>query len=301
MTSADTVSLTGAGLGATIARVGAQLLSLDTAAGQRLIWPGDPAIWPDHALILFPVIGPLPGGVLRHQGREYQMPAHGFARLSGFAVTQQSAAGCTFELRDSEATRASYPFAFRLQVSFELADGALVNMISVTNPGAEPLPADVGFHPGFNWPLTPGRAKRDYVVRFEKPEPAAIRRGVDDPILLRPERLPSPVAGRILRPRDDLFTDNAIVFDRLASRSVEFGAAGDLGVQVAFPDSPNLALWMRPGATYLCIEPWHGYPAEVGFTGPFADKPGIAQISPGETRRWRLRITPQIFGPSAAA
>lgn len=295
MSKADTIRITGAGLTAIIARHGAQMQALNTADGQRLIWPGDPAIWPDHALILFPVIGPLPGGVLRHADQEYSMPAHGFAHLRDFRVAELDASRVVFALDDDDATRASYPFAFQLQVSFALADGALHNTITVNNPGNEVLPADVGFHPGFNWPLTPGRPKSDYLLRFDKPEPAPIRRGTGDPILLLPDRLPSPVHGNVLRPHDSLFTDNAVVWDRLESRSVVFGAEHALAVSVAFPDSPNLAMWMRPGGTYLCIEPWQGYPAEVGFTSPFLEKPGIALLRPGETRSWRLRITPHPF------
>ena len=48
---------------------------------------------------------------------------------------------------------------------------------------------------------------------------------------------------------------------------------------------------MIPGANYLCIEPWQGYPAEMDFDGPLIEKPGIAVIEPGETRRWQVGLT----------
>lgn len=292
MTGSERVELNGADLHAEIDPLGAQLTSLRTAGGQELIWQGDPDSWPAHALILFPLIGPVTDGRIRHAGRAYPMPPHGFARLSTFAVAERTPSGCVFALSDDAETRAQYPFRFALTVAFELTEGGLLNTITVQNSGDEPMPADVGFHPGFNWPMAPGRTKDDYRLVFEKDETAPIRRGELDPVMLYPEGEPTPVDGRVLRPRDEMFATCPIVFDTLASRSLDFVDSGGAGVRVAFPDCPNLALWMIPGAAYLCIEPWQGYPAEIGFDGAFADKPGIAHLAAGETRRWRLRITP---------
>jgi galactose mutarotase-like enzyme len=224
------------------------------------------------------------------------MPPHGFARGRDFVLSEQTPPRCVLELRDDGQTRAHYPFAFALHVEFELLDDRLHGTIAVENPNDESLPADVGFHPGFNWPLTPSWAKEDFAIVFAESEPAPIRRGVEDPILLLPEGRRTPVEGNVLRLRDDLFEENAIVFDRLNSRSVTYGAPSALGLRVDFPDSPNLAIWSRPGAPYVCIEPWQGYPSQIDFDGPFVEKPGIALIDPGETRRWRLGITLQPDG-----
>lgn len=278
-------------LTARIDPLGAQLVSLRTSEGREVIWTGDPASWPDHSLILFPVIGQLADGLFRHGGRDYPMPPHGFARQREFTLAEQSAAGYVFELRDDAETRSHYPFAFRLRVEFAVSDDALRQVIAVENRDAEPLPLDVGFHPGLNWPLTPDRAKEEYTLVFEQDEPAPIRRGTGDPTMLVPGGRPTPVESRILRPRDDLFVESPIIFDQLNSRSVTFGAPGGLGVRLDFPDCPNLALWMIPGARFLAIEPWQGLPRRTDFAGPFVDKPDIALIAPGETRRWRLTLT----------
>ena len=276
-----------------ISQHGAELQSLMTGNGQQLLWQGDRAYWSDRAPILFPVIGPLVGGCFRYRDRVYAMPPHGFARCRDFTIVEQTATRCAFELCDDDDTRVRYPFAFRLRVEFALFGDSLLNTIVVENRSDEPLPADVGFHPGFNWPLTPGRAKDDYSIVFDHVEPAPIRRGAGNPVLLYPESRPSPVEGNVLRPRDELFADLAIVFDRLSSRSVTFGAKGALSLRIDFPDSPHLGLWMVPGASFLCVEPWQGYPSQSDFEGPFTDKPGIALIAPGDARRWRLGVTLQ--------
>lgn len=298
MTGRQHVHLNVNGLAAAIDPRGAELRSLRTGDGQELIWQGDPASWPDQAPILFPVIGPVTDGQIHHNGETFPMPAHGFAKERDFTIAEQTDRHCVFELHDDESTRVHYPFAFTLRVTFEISQESLLVTMSVDNRSAEALPADAGFHPGFNWPLSAGTAKDDYAIVFAEPEPAPIRRGVDDPIFLAPGGNPTPVEGRVLQPRDELFEENAIVFDQLNSRSLVFGSrerAGTprpAGLRIDFPDSPYLAIWSRPGAAFLAIEPWQGLPSPVDFRGTLAEKPGIAMIPPGETRAWRLGITP---------
>lgn len=288
----DPVRVGDGGLSVSIDPQGAQLRSIRTPDGLEHLWQGDPRFWPDRAPVLFPLICQLTGGQLVHRGERYPMPAHGFAHLRRFAVVDRAPTRVRLELAADDQTRAQYPFEFVLGVILSVEGGRLQLTLEVHNAGDEPMPADVGFHPGFNWPLQPGRAKEDYRIVFEAPEPAPIRRGVDDPIFLEPEPFPTPVEGDTLPLRDELWDAQAMVFDELASRSLVYGPPGGRGLRIAFPDSPYLALWMRPGAPYLCIEPWQGLPAPVGFAGEFATKPGVGIVGPGVTRRWRLLVEP---------
>jgi galactose mutarotase-like enzyme len=296
MTPPGHIELNTPGLSAAIDPHGAQMQSFRTAEDQELLWQGDPRYWPDRAPILFPLISQMPDGHIRHGGRAYPMPPHGFAHSRDFSVSRQTESSCVFELRDDAETRTYYPFAFTLRIGFDLSDDRLLVTAEVENPNDEPMPADFGFHPGFNWPLTPGHDKSEYAIVFAESEPAPIRRGTGDPVLLYPEGRPTPVEGNVLHLRDELFEELAIVFDRLNSRSVTYGASGTLCLRIDFPDSPNLGIWTKPGAPYVCVEPWQGYPSQIDFDGPLVEKPGIALIEPGETRRWRLAITLQPAG-----
>jgi galactose mutarotase-like enzyme len=291
--SGNRVELWASGLCAAIDPNGAQLMSLKTASGDELLWQGDPEVWPDRAPILFPVIGPVTNGEIRHRGARYPMPAHGFARSQHFTVRGYMRNRAVFELRADEETRQHYPFDFTLQVAFDLSPSRLATTISVTNENGQPMPADVGFHPGFNRPLGAGEDGADYGVVFAEEEPAPIRRGVDDPIFLTAEQHPTPVDGRVLRLRDALFEDNAMVFDRIASHALTYGSLGHAAgphLRIEYPDSPYLAIWSRPGAPFTAIEPWQGLPCPVGFDADLAEKPGIAVLQPSETRSWRLDV-----------
>jgi galactose mutarotase-like enzyme len=62
-------------------------------------------------------------------------------------------------------------------------------------------------------------------------------------------------------------------------------------MQVSFPDAPYLGLWTKPGAKFICIEPWHGVADPVGFAGNFTAKPGVFGVAAGETMSTRMDVT----------
>jgi galactose mutarotase-like enzyme len=62
-------------------------------------------------------------------------------------------------------------------------------------------------------------------------------------------------------------------------------------IDVSWTGFPDLGLWSKPmGASFLCIEPWHGTASPVGLDGPFRDKPGLIHLSVGETRQLSFAI-----------
>jgi galactose mutarotase-like enzyme len=275
-------------LRATIARKGAELVQLGTAAGVEVLWQGvEP--WPRHAPNLFPIVGMLAGDTLRHQGKAHRMTQHGFARDRDFTWLEATATTARLELRDDAASRAIYPFAFRLEIAYAIAGNGLEITFTLDNPGAETLPASFGAHPAFRWPLVPGVAKEDHVLVFGAEETAPIRRARGGHLAL--ERHPSPVRDRRLPLSDELFAVSAIVMDAPASRWVRYGAPGTPAVTVSWDSGfPNLGIWSRLDAALLCIEPWHGMASPEGFDGEFRDKPGLMLIPPGERRRAVHRI-----------
>ena len=87
---------------------------------------------------------------------------------------------------------------------------------------------------------------------FEHDEPGAVRRIDGAGLVARSE--PTPVVGRKLALRPALFDDDALIWDRLASRSLVYGAPGGAALAIAFPDTPMLGVWQKPGARYVCTQ-----------------------------------------------
>jgi galactose mutarotase-like enzyme len=286
----DSHTLRGDGIAATVLAQGAELSSLRNAEGTELLWQAHPQ-WPRHAPILFPIVGRLKNDTLRHNGKAYPMTQHGFARDRRFAWVEQGPRSCRLALTDDVETRARYPFAFRLEVTYSV-DGADLDVgFEIINTGPEMLPASLGGHPGFNWPLLPGLPKEAYTLTFEKDEPAPIRRLKDG--LMRPQPESSPVKGRTLALSEQLFGDDAMILDQVASASVRFAAAQGPAIEVSWRGFRELGIWSKPGgAPFLCIEPWHGFASPADFDGAFADKPGLMHIAPGarQSMSYRIRV-----------
>ena len=290
--SDDTYSLRSGSLTATIKAHGAELCSLRDDSGIEFVWQAGPE-WPRHAPLLFPIVGRLANDELRHRGKTYRMTQHGFARDSRFAWAERRESRCTLVLDDSEATRTLYPFAFRLAAAYAIDDTGLDLTLTIANTGKETLPASLGGHPAFNWPLRPGLAKESYALTFARAESSPVRRL--DGGLLRPAAEPSPVKGNSLPLSDSLFTDDAIIFDRIESTSVRYaagqGASTGPWLKMSWRGFRELGVWSKPsGAPFLCIEPWRGHASPAGFEGEFTDKPGLMHIAPEAQEQLSFRI-----------
>jgi len=286
----DLVEIASTGLVAAINPFGAELTHLRDMQWRELMSDADPAFWAHTAPILFPVIGATNGGVVRVDGTEYPMPKHGFARHSLFDLVLRERDRAVFRLSDSAETRAHYPFAFRLEIDFSLYGTRLTVEARIANRGERPMPAQFGFHPALAWPLPFGQARADHRITFDADEPERLLRVAPDG-LIAPERRDSPLDGRVLHLQDSLFTDDALVFDPVHSDRVRYGASEGSSLEVAFPDTPRLGIWTKPGARFVCIEPWHGRADPEGFTGELSDKPGVFEVAPGAEKRIAMSVT----------
>ena len=277
MTDREMLHIASASLNAAINPFGAELSHLHAADGRELMTDADPAFWTGRAPLLFPIVGALNGDTYRLDGREYRMGKHGFARRQMFELVEQAPERVVLRLADNAETRESYPFAFTLDAAFSVAGATLAMEVTLTNRDAKPMPASFGFHPAFAW----DRGSAEIV--FEREEPGPIRR-IDAQGLLAYDE--PPLAGRTLPIADALFEKDALIWDRLESRSLRFGE-----LDIAFLGAPMLGIWTKPGARFLCIEPWWGIADPAGFSGEIWDKPGILRLQPGESRSFAMQVT----------
>jgi galactose mutarotase-like enzyme len=288
--SNDSHTLRSDGATATILADGAELCSLKDTHGLELLWQAGPE-WRRHAPLLFPIVGKLKNDELRHRGKTYKMTQHGFARDHRFEWIEREPDRCTLVLTDSAETRQRYPFAFRLAVTYSLQHADLDVTLEIANTGEDLLPASIGAHPAFNWPLLPGLEKQAYALAFANEEPAPVRRLKDG--LLRSASEPTPVHGKTLALSERLFDDDAVILDRLASTSVRYAADRGPSIEMLWEGFSELGVWSKPGgAPFVCIEPWCGTASPADFDGEFTDKPGLMHIAPGDKRvlKYRVRV-----------
>jgi galactose mutarotase-like enzyme len=264
--------------------LGAELWRIADVQGRDWLWDGDPSWWTGRAPILFPIVGMLKGGCYRFDGRTYALEKHGFARRRPFDVVDMSNSAVTLQLVADDETRAVYPFEFRLLLRFEATGRTVTVDATVSNDGRGPMPFSFGFHPALRWPL-PGGVRADATLRFDRPEPGPILRMNKDGLIDRSE--PSPADTGLLKLRDALFADDAMIIRGVNSRGATFDCGG-ASARIDWRGLPDLGLWTKPGAPYLCIEPWQGFNDPEGFDGDLTRKPGIVTLAPGAD--WTARI-----------
>jgi galactose mutarotase-like enzyme len=167
-------------------------------------------------------------------------------------------------------------------VKFCLAAGALEHLLVVENTGDRPLPYACGLHPAFRWPLAGSTAPHRLVFEApENPELPVIGPGG----LISRQGKHAPLDGRLLRLDPSLFAKDALVFLDTKSRRVAFDNGAGGRVVCEFPDFPHIGFWTRPGAPYLCLEPWTGYGDPEDFFGDLFEKPSMRTLAPGESAR----------------
>ena len=267
-------------LGVEVAAQGAELSALRDRDGRDLLWDGNPSVWAGRAPLLFPIVGALAGGHYRVNGKSYPLPRHGFARGRRFDILESTSSSALLRLSADANSLQVYPFRFELTVHFVVQASTLTITASVRNVGDVEMPASFGYHPAFRWPLPYGRLRGEHFIEFASEEPAPMRR-LDADGLLTSVRHASPIAQRRLPLTDALFQEDVMIFDAVVSRSVIYGADSGPRIQVSYPDSSYLGVWAKPGAQFVCIEPWHGVADPEGYSGDFATKPGVFLVAPG--------------------
>jgi galactose mutarotase-like enzyme len=277
----------------TIDPKGAELTSIfNKETGLEYMWNADPAFWPKHSPILFPVIGALKQESYIFNKKEYRLPRHGFARDMMFSVKEHGPDSAVFQLKDSETSKKNYPFEFVLNIHYSLLANTLSVAYLVVNPAKEDLYFSIGAHPAFALPLVEGTEYPDYYLQFAKKEtvgrwPISAEGLIEDrtePVLDNSEKL------SLSR---ELFAKDALVFKSLKSTQVSLRSDKTAhGLDFDFPGFPFLGLWAKPGADFLCIEPWCGIADSVHSNRQLTKKEGINRLAPTEefSRAWTVKL-----------
>ncbi|MDR2525054.1 MAG: aldose 1-epimerase family protein [Oscillospiraceae bacterium] len=260
---------------------GAELHSLQSRRTKtEYLWQGDPAVWAGQAPILFPVVGRLQGDSYAYDGRSYSLAKHGFARKQAFELLARERDRVAFQLCDSEATRVGYPFAFALQADYRLTGSTLAAAVTVRNTGDVPLPFSLGAHPAFNCAMGD-------ILRFSQPE-TLCSLCVNTESYLTGEAFSVLDAATELVLHPHLFDNDALIFQNVQSEFITLLRSGREALRFALGGAPALGLWAKPGAPYVCIEPWFGISDGLQGAPDIRQKKGVLLLAPGErfTQSW---------------
>ena len=120
-------------LTATITSFGAELISLFDNEGINRLHTPSPKTWNRVSPILFPQVSRTPGFKYKVEGKEYNMPAHGFFRNIEHTPISHGVDQIKFALKDNEETLKMYPYHFEFIVTYTLIKNKLEVSFNVIN------------------------------------------------------------------------------------------------------------------------------------------------------------------------
>lgn len=278
--------------------MGAEIKSVwDKEQGLEHMWSGDPAYWGKTAPFLFPFIGKLEKERFIHEGKMYPADKHGFGQRVEYEAAEQTREAICFRFRDTEATRAIYPFSFVLEIAYMLQEDGIREEWRVKNTGEGAMYFSLGGHAAFACPpaeegKSGSRVGQRVKLHGVDPNGELYSLRVNHKGLITEELLPILPENSSFAITEELFAGDALIFDREGITAV--GLCDPEGREYARVecDAPVWGIWSHPdsGAGYVCLEPWYGICDFAGYEGELKERPHIQTVMPGETWAGGSRI-----------
>lgn len=268
-----------------VKEMGAELTSLKSKkTGIEYIWDGNVDVWYGQSPILFPIIGRLLDDKYRYDGKEYTMAKHGIVRKKLFRLESKTADTLVFCQSSDEDSLKSYPFEFDLFVEFKLTENGLSVTHTVVNKDNKVMYYSFGAHPAFNCEIG------DYLEFAENEELLTER--IDHESILIEEKFPVDMDGKKIIITKDIFNDDALILSEYKSKAVTLKSdKHNKTIKFNF-DSPLLGIWAKPGASYVCIEPWWGVNDNYDKKPDISEKRAIMSLESEKSKsfNWNIEI-----------
>ncbi|MBR0350747.1 MAG: aldose 1-epimerase family protein [Clostridia bacterium] len=247
--------------------------------GNEVLDENGKAFWGRHAPILFPIVGKLKDNKTIINGKTYEMTQHGFARDMDFEEIEKKENYHKFLLKTTNETLKKYPFEFELTVEYYINNNELKTKYTVINRDNKEMPFGLGGHPAFICDYSTG----DYELQFENKEDKIEFYKLQEGLIKeKPEQ--SILKDNKIELTKDIFNEDAIIMKNINSNIVTlFNSSTNTKLfEFNFKGFPYLAIWSKPGAPFVCIEPWQNHTDSVSSNGVFVEKESITKLKPGE-------------------
>lgn len=260
---------------AIISSLGAELVTF-CKNETNYIWTVDNLFWNKTSPILFPIVGKLQNDTYSLNGKQYNLPRHGFARDFEFDLIEKKENSLIFSLIQNEETINLFPFDFELQIAYTLSDDKLEISYLVKNNSETTMPFSIGAHPA----ITINNEITEYSIEFENCQKLICHNlnnqlfdGTTNEISLNKYQLPLSYS---------LFEKDAIVIKNFECRNLIIFENGTPYLKFDLGNFPHLGIWTKQDAPFLCVEPWFGYADSHNTTGYFLKKEGIQILEPNK-------------------
>lgn len=262
---------------------GAELSSI-VARGVEYLWQADPAFWKRHSPVLFPFVGSVWNGVYRHEGKEYPMGQHGFARDMEFTLVSKTDEEVRYRLQSSAETKQKYPFDFCLEIGYRLHGKKIDVIWDVWNTGSEEMHFQIGAHPAFYYPGYDRQFPQRGFFGFDRQEGLEYILVGEKGGACTDKHYPMQLADSLLPLDVHTFDNDALILqDSQVKEVVLYTNERKPWLAMQF-DAPVVGLWSPPSknAPFVCIEPWYGRCDRMNYQGELKDRDWMLHLNVGE-------------------
>ena len=281
-------------------RLGGELLSykLDGVEkihqGQECIDAYGKVYWKRHFPVLFPIVGKLKQNRTIINGRTYEMSQHGFARDMEFEPITKLDNFHSYVLRSNPSTMVKYPFEFSLYITYRTDGNKLTTIYKVVNDGDNNMPFGIGGHPAFKIDME-DLLNEEYYLEFDQDEDKIHFLYLVDGLVGTEYAKNIMIDKRRIKVTKDTFNNDAVIMKGITSNKISLKRrrGNKTLLTMDFEGFPYLGVWSKPGAPFLCIEPWYSTADAVKSTGVFAQKSDILVLAP--KKEFECKFTVEFF------
>lgn len=235
--------------------------------------------WDRSAPHLFPFVGRLKNNEYIYNNQTYPMTGHGFLRDQEFSLVSESKNKLVFEFKSNIATYKIYPFYFIIRITYKIIKNGLSTKVKITNRSNDKMYFNYGEHPGFNLfsDIT------NYIVVFNKVESFKSPSVSNDKLLdfTNPNAIYNNA--KEIKLDNNLFTNDAIININSRSKNVKL-VSSDYILKYSYPNFKSFAIWTKPNANFICLEPWNGYADLVNSKKDIKNKEQVIILEQGKSK-----------------
>ena len=271
----------------TTSKFGGELISFKLN-GEEKIHQGENCLdengkiyWKRHAPILFPIVGKLRKNLTIINDKEYEMSQHGFARDMEFEPISKLDNYHSYVLKSNEDTLKKYPYKFSLYITYRTEKNKLTTIYKVVNEDTCIMPFGIGGHPAFKIDLE-DLMREEYYLEFEEEEGKIHFLYLIDGLIGREYSKNILEKNKIININKNSFDNDAIIMKGLTSHKISLKRKTGRRtiLTMDFSGFPYLAIWAKPKAPFICIEPWMTTADTIMSKGIFNEKEDTIFLEP---------------------
>ena len=239
--------------------------------------------WKRHAPVLFPIVGKLKKNQTMINGRTFEIMQHGFARDMQYEPVTKLDNFHSYVLKSNKYTMARYPYEFELYNTYRQEENKLIFIYKVINTGTSNMPFGLGSHPAFKIDQDDLK-KGNYYLEFEEEETRAHFLYLIDGLVVTEYAKNILENDKIISLDEHTFDNDAIIVKGIQNKiiSLKNKRTKKTILTMDFNGWQYLGIWSKPGAPFICLEPWMSTADRINSSEVFVKKPDMLVLSPRE-------------------